>query len=488
MQRGHGSVRRFRMLAILSMLNMPRQRSVRVTCVLAMSLTLACSGCGIVARTVIDGYEKLNAGALTNPGRIGPLTDTERIWARAAWRYVTNNTAPTGLVNSADGYPATTMWQIGDYLAALVAAREMKLIERNEFDRRLSDVLRFLGQMPLLPDGLPNRVYNTQTGAMSDYANRPGTIGTSALDVGRVLVWLHAIGARYPEYGEYVDRAVLRWNLCELVGDDGTLYATRIDARQTVRVAEIRPGYDAYASTGFRLWGVRVSDAAAAPLAQAYANGVRIYFDARDPRQTGATNALVSAPWLLSGIEFGWRGTQRADASGRTDSAAQADAVYRAQEARWRKDRILTARTDHQVDQPPYFVHDSVFANGYAWNTVGDDGRAYPQLALVATRAAFGMWVLWDTAYTTYLMRSVDALYDADRGWFEGRYEATGGSDRTLTLSTNATVLEALLYKSSGRLVPNTRADGYFSARMKDVFAHPATCLSTAASVEPGPQ
>ncbi|WP_321822211.1 MULTISPECIES: DUF3131 domain-containing protein [unclassified Burkholderia] len=457
-----------------------------------MSLTLVCSGCGIVVRTAADGYGKLSAGALTNPGRIGPLSDAEQAWARAAWRYVTNNTsASTGLVNSVDRYPATTLWQIGDYLAALVAARELKLIDRDEFDRRLSDVLRFLGQMPLLPDGLPNRIYNTQSGAMSNYANQPGAVGTSAVDVGRLLVWLHAIGARYPEYGEYVDRAVLHWNVCALVGADGSLHATRMDGQRTVRAMEIRPGYGEYASTGFRLWGIRAADAYAVPLAQAYADGVRIYFDARDPRQTGSANALVSAPWLLSGIEFGWRfanGDGAARPAGQPDIEAQADAVYRAQEARWRKDGILTARTDHQIDRPPYFVYDAIFGNGYAWNTIGDDGRAYPELALVATRAAFGMWVLWDTAYTTRLMRAVDTLHDAERGWFEGRYEATGAYDRTLTLSTNAAVLEALLYKSSGRLVPATRRTGYFSARMRDVFAGAPACLPVANAVQAGPQ
>ncbi|VWC47418.1 hypothetical protein BLA23254_07475 [Burkholderia lata] len=455
-----------------------------------MSLTLACSGCGIVARTVADGYDKLSAGALTNPGRIGPLTETEQAWARAAWRYVTNNTnASTGLVNSVDRYPAATMWQIGDYLAALVAARELKLIDRNEFDHRLSDVLRFLSHMPLLPDGLPNRVYNTQSGAMSNYSNQPGAIGASAVDVGRLLVWLHAIGARYSEYGEYVERAVLNWNVCELIDADGTLYATRMEGQRAIRMVEIRPGYGEYASNGLRLWGVRAADANPAPLAEAYANGVRVYFETRDPRQSGATNALVSLPWLLSGIEFGWGfangGTRVGDGP---NIETQANAIYRAQEARWRKDGIVTARTDHQVDQPPYFVYDTVFANGYAWNTIGDDGRAYPQLALVATRAAFGMWVLWNTRYTTRLMQATDTLYDPERGWYEGRYEATGAYDRTLTLSTNAAVLEALLYKSSGRVVPTTRRAGYYAARMRDVFAGSAACLPVARRVEAGPR
>ena len=112
--------------------------------------------------------------------------------------------------------------------------------------------------------------------------------------------------------------------------------------------------------------------------------------------------------------------------------AQRAQRLYQAQETRWRREKILTARAQYSRSTAPWEVYDSLFANGYAWNTLADDGRYAPELALLSTRAIFGLWALWDTRYT-------DALHlgrlhqDEKRGWFEGRYEANGGYNATFT-------------------------------------------------------
>ena len=49
-----------------------------------------------------------------------------------------------------------------------------------------------------------------------------------------------------------------------------------------------------------------------------------------------------------------------------------------------------------------------------------------------------------DTPYTDVLMTVTKHLNDPQKGWYEGRQEATGDTNAALTLSTNATVLEAL--------------------------------------------
>jgi hypothetical protein len=433
------------------------------------------------ARALVNGYESVSAGALTSPGRIGPLTDAEKTWAKAAWRYVANNTQPaTGLASSVDRYPATTLWQIGDYLGALVAARELGLIDRIEFDHRLAKLLGFLSRMPLLDGDVPNKTYNTQSGVMVNDSNQPGAVGASAIDVGRLLVWLKITGQRYPEYAEYLDKVVLRLNVCGLVGVDGTLYGSRADGNRLARYREGRLGYEQYASAGFNMWGVPVAGAAASPVQTVYVDGVSVYVDARDPRTSGAPNPVVSEPYLLLGMEFGWDDRVLGNVpqpAGVPGIHEQAQAVYLAQAARWRNEKVITARTDHQLGQAPYFLYDSIFANGYPWNTLGEDGKSYPALALVSTRAAFGMWVLWRTTYTSELMRSIDALYDPERGWHEGRYEASGAYEETATLSTNAMVLEALLYKARGRLAASEQRAGYFDARLSDRFAPAGRCL-----------
>ncbi len=85
--------------------------------------------------------------------------------------------------------------------------------------------------------------------------------------------------------------------------------------------------------------------------------------------------------------------------------AQRAQRLYQAQETRWRREKILTARAQYSRSTAPWEVYDSLFANGYAWNTLADDGRYAPELALLSTRAIFGLWALWDTRYTDALMQ-----------------------------------------------------------------------------------
>ena len=156
--------------------------------------------------------------------------------------------------------------------------------------------------------------------------------------------------------------------------------------------------------------------------------------------------------------------------------AQRAQRLYQAQETRWRREKILTARAQYSRSTAPWEVYDSLFANGYAWNTLADDGRYAPELALLSTRAIFGLWALWDTRYTDALMQLGRLHQDEKRGWFEGRYEANGGYNATFTLTTNTVVLEALLFKQNrGPLLQAPLNDGYLGVRMKDVFNWPGT-------------
>ncbi len=88
------------------------------------------------------GWRWLTKGGWHTTARISSLTPQEREWAGIAWRYFENNTQPqTGLVNGSDKQPRVTLWQMGDTLIALLAARELGLIQAAEFDARLTRLL-----------------------------------------------------------------------------------------------------------------------------------------------------------------------------------------------------------------------------------------------------------------------------------------------------------------------------------------------------------
>jgi len=99
----------------------------------------------------------------------------------------------------------------------LIAAHRLCLISTNEFDRRVVALLGTLGSLSLYRGELPNKVYNTKTAEKVNYGNKPGEIGFSALDLGRLLIWLRILREYYPEHGNAADRVVMRWNFCHVV-------------------------------------------------------------------------------------------------------------------------------------------------------------------------------------------------------------------------------------------------------------------------------
>jgi hypothetical protein len=461
---------------------MRRRPLPRVLAILAGATALALSSaCGVAVRSVDQAVLAVTHAG--HAGRLGRLTPKELAWAKIAWKYVENNTSPqTGLVNSVDRVPLTTLWHAGDYIAALVAAHQLGLIEALELDQRMSKVIEFLNSMPLSDLSLPNRAYNTQNGLMVNFANQPADIGWSAIEIGRLLIWMKIAGQRYPHLREYFDKVVLRWNFCQVIDDCGVLYGTGRSGRKQQPSQEGRLGYLQYASAGFAAWGFETRKSAITGKAEAIEiMGIKLRFDARDDRTTGEVAPVVTMPHVLMGIEFGWEYPRDAKRLGGRDESEElrqmAIDVFRVQELRYRNEGVLTARTDHPVREPPHFVHDSVFASGYPWNTIGDDGKPAPRMAMVATKAVFGMWALNRNAYTDRLLLSIEALHKSDKGWFEGRYERSGGYEDLATLSTNAFVLQALLYKTQGRLYPRESQPGYFQHRLNDAFARPQRCL-----------
>jgi hypothetical protein len=192
--------------------------------------------------------------------------------------------------------------------------------------------------------------------------------------------------------------------------------------------------------------------------------GVKVPYDTRDPREFSQHNYVVSESYVLDGMELNWdhpydRGTDDNVHSQRWMENF-AHRVYQAQENRFREAGILTARSEHQLDRDPYFVYDSVYTTGYAWNTITDTGKFVPDMAAISLKAALGMWVMWQSPYTDLLFEAIAEAYDPKKGYFEGIFENGTGPIRTQTANNNGIMLEALLYKAHGKLLKWGPIDG----------------------------
>jgi hypothetical protein len=417
--------------------------------------------------------------------RHGELTERERKVAKTAWSYFVANYQPTtGLVNAVNKYPSTTMWDSGSYLAALTAARELGIIDKAEFDRRFLQFMATINKLSLFQNQVPNKAYNTITGQKVNYLNKPGEIGFSAIDIGRMLLWLKIIKERYPEHANSIDNVVLGWDFSHVVDDCGTLYGAYVDGnKQTQYVQEGRLGYEEYAAAGYQLWGFSTCKAARPePYALADIYCVLVPYDSRDPRLTSQHNYVVSESYVLHGLELGW--DESSDREDHPNNYSHpwmknfADRVYQAQENRYMITGIMTARSEHQLDKAPYFVYDTVYSDGFNWNTITDKGQYVPNVAAISLKAALGMWALWDSPYTDRLMDAIENASEHDKGFYEGLYENGDGPIKEFTANNNGIMLEALLFKKEGKLLRfnsnDSRNKNYapsmWEKRLVDVF------------------
>jgi len=404
--------------------------------------------------------------------------------ARTAWKYFENNYQPdTGLVNAVNDYPSTTMWDTASYMGGLMAVYELSIIAKNEFDWRMIALLGSLNKLSFFRDELPNKVYHTKTIEKVNYANQPGEIGYSALDLGRLLIWLKIIKERYPQHSDAIDQFVLRWNFCHVLDKWGTMYGAMVGPDQKVTyVQEGRLGYEEYTAKGFQLWGLNTERASKPePYNVIPIYGIDIPYDARDPRTLHAHNYVVSESYILDAIELNWDLVDDRDSNDTVHShtwmADFAQRIYKVQEARYRQTGIVTARTEHQLDGAPYFVYDTIYTDGYAWNTITEDGKYVPEFAAVALRGALGLWAIWETPYTNLLFDIIADLYDPQKGFYEGLYENGRGVIKTFTANNNGTMLETLLHKVQGKLLRFSARVGPWEKTLEDEFKNGSQCL-----------
>ncbi|MEH2380278.1 MAG: DUF3131 domain-containing protein [Nostoc sp.] len=407
-----------------------------------------------------------------------PLTPEEQTYARGAWQYFVKNYQPTtGFSNSTGGYPSGTLWDMGNYLMALNAARWLNLTDQADFDNRLNKFLTTLNSLKLFEDTLPNKVYNTATAQMVDYNNNPVErgLGWSALDVGRILAAFDVIRTCHPQYNDWLKGIVAKWQVARSLKDGQLFGATVLPDKKTLLVQEGRLGYEEYAARGYQLWGFSAPKAISLePFKLVEINGVQIPVDTRDFQSTNANNYVVSESYILEGIEFGLQGEL-------ADFAAR---VLDVQKRRFDTTGQLTAVTEDNIDQTPYFLYNTVYANGASWATITDANKAYPQFRSISTKAAFGWRYLFpDNAYAQKVFDAVKDLRSPDdSGYYAGIYEESKQPNKALTGNTNGLILEILYYKARGNhpLIASTSAS--VSSGKPSENASPATPANSTAT------
>jgi len=366
------------------------------------------------------------------------LDDGELAQARTAWRYFENHyIAETGLVMTADDHAAATLWDLGSYMMAILAARELGVVSPAVAHDRLSRMLDTLARLTLV-EGLPNKVYDAQTLRMVDYHGQDTAagIGWSAIDIARLSVPLSILVWRDPDLTPRIRALLASWALGRTVAGGRLQGGVRRPSGAFELVQEGRLGYEQYAAHALGLLGLDVENAARWDLRAAVTSvaGQPIAYDTRMPGDHDGTHNAVVA------FELGLGET----------SGAITEAVYLAQRARARQIHRLVAVSEDNIDRAPYFVYNSVLNGGVAWASFTLDGADASADRALSTKAAFGWGHLYRDAYADELLARVAGLRDPERGFFGGVYDADGKTNTALTANTNGLILEALWHQTRG--------------------------------------
>ncbi len=366
------------------------------------------------------------------------FTAAELAMARQAWQYFEHNwNAKTGLVSTSDQSSTASMSDVAATLAAIVSARELNIIGEAEFGNKMNTILKTLATLKLYRDELPNRFYNVKTGAPAapKQSMQSQEVGWSALEIGRLARWLKLVGTRYPQLRSQTEAVWQSWHVAALT-KDGWLYSTKLSQGQEQYASQGRLGYEEYAAYGLKLWGLPVERA----LAPKSVNWVKLYGQSvpvdQRPSQNKSDAAVLSEPYILDGLETGFRALPK----------AYADGILAAQVGRYQATHQLTAVTEDHLDRSPGFLYNALYADQTAWAAIAYQ-HPFNDFRFLSSKAAIGWHALYHTRYTQKLVEFVNTHLVSDRGWYSGYYETLQQPNRALTADTNSLILESVLYQ-----------------------------------------
>lgn len=368
--------------------------------------------------------------------------------AETAWRYFDaarlgpNSAMVFGTAmrigESVEGWPFSTMWDVGSLLLAHLEAYRIGLIAEARFGGAVVAVRDMLlrDQRRGAQRPLPPIVVDLASGQRAED-------GCDAIDVGRLLVALRAIeDFSQAEFG--LQRLVDGWTLGDVIrggdlhnvsGDDFTLVQAN--------------SYAAYAAKGFRLWNFHVND----PYSDVVVEG-RFDRTVEFLGDVAARGRIATEPHATEEIELG--------ASPVT--SAIIDILYSAQLQRFNDTGIVTAISEGPIDREPWFTYEGfqLDLDGYGAFVV-DLSREDPRfknlrfveaVRRVSTKACFLLRATRPGAYTSHLHRFARSYGQNTMGFSSGISELTGRALRTSDVNNSAIILESV-----GHMLRQTRSE-----------------------------
>ncbi|MGF1685450.1 DUF3131 domain-containing protein [Photobacterium japonica] len=363
-----------------------------------------------------------------------PLSRDELLLAKKAQYYIDRNwQEETGFINSVQGYPHSTMWDIASGLSAILSLEGLGLYSTEETELKIQRTLDTLSSLVLYDNRLPNREYSTHTaqpsGSMSQTAQKGN--GWSALDIGRLLIWLEITARHKPQLKSDITTILTRWQLDDAVHQQ-TLYGEKNTSYKRFYRQEGRLGYLQYTAHGFDMAGFDVRKAFAdEPTTTAQLNGHTLYIDTRN------LPYFTSDPYVLHAIELG-----------RTDAWwDQLDTLFTLHKKQSQSEKALWIFAEDALNQAPWFSYNNIFIYGRAWVSTAPGGKPIENPQIFSNKMALGFSVLFpEDPFGQQLHQQVIDNSLPYRAIPTGVLR-DAAPNLAFNINTNAFILSALWYK-----------------------------------------
>jgi hypothetical protein len=366
-------------------------------------------------------YPNLKAPGLIEPGQ--PINNATWMQvATYAWAYFqpgvgVDNT--TGLPYAeAGGFTDFTDWDLGCYIQAVIDAQEIGLIDNNnaswDFSARMNDVLTFLENRTLDPEGYPYQFYDGTTG--ENYTAISSSETVDVIDTGTLFVALNNLRNYNSSLAPTIDSIILtgRSNYTALVsGIEGWASQNSI--------------YGYYVAAGFAsFWPEQLSNVPISIL-----NNI-----VNSPTVTPYGNAslpeaqITGDPLLMSVFELNNNSSQL---------MALSKQVYLASEAYYNATRDYAAFSEGNGLSGTYI---------YEWVVNGNATWVVPAgiNPIIYNKVAFSFLALYNTTYTINMVAYLEQYLPAPTGGYYDGADNSGNAVYEVGSNTNSLILDAALY------------------------------------------
>ena len=335
--------------------------------------------------------------------------------ASRAWSYFAPGVGvdeTTGISRASNYWPRVTDWDVGNYIVALVDARELGLIGDSGpwgFRDRVDRILSFLEHRELAPGGVPYSWYESSTG-------RPWrNYRTNFWDSGMLLAALHYLELHSPEYAARVRGIV-----------------SRVDYRSLSILHPSGP-YGYLCSWGFKSFGIGGYNPEALLHDMIYGGGRPRVYGIEVPR------GLIGDPVALSVIVLG-----------PTRDRIELMEIYtRSMEARYNETGLLSAWSEGNTGlEDPSYVYEYVFSGGAAWVITAPGRGEVGSIPIEFVKMAAAMHAITPSWYTRLLLEELTSKTSSPHGFYEGVADDGRVAD-VLIDKTNAMIVASARYALS---------------------------------------